>query len=536
MQNSWLVLVPPFIVLICAFITRHLNLSLIIGIFSGALIATDFSVWQAIVTSGQRFYQTISTVDNLLMYSFLLMIGTLVVLLNKTGGASAFAHTVTAKLRSSRMAQHSSVLLSCSLFIDDYLSGLTVGYVMRPITDKFHIPRAKLAFLVHSMMGPLVILAPISSWVATITSTLDQAGIGPAGTLNAKLIGDPFFIYLETIPYIFYSFLMIASVWFIIRQNISYGPMHKHDEIAQKTGNLFGGKEPLPGTFETVHEGCITDLLVPLSTLIASVFLGSLWAGNYHLFGGSRTMLDALKHNTNIFLVLFVSGIVTLTMSFFYALIRKKIAMRSVPCIIQNGIHLMANAIMMVMLASTLGKIIQVDLATGQYLAGILQGSISFYLLPLIFFIIAAITATLTGSSWGTMILLIPIAIPMLITFAQAALPAAPESICMLFPVLGAIFSGAVCGDHLSPISETTIMAATSSGAYPLDHAQTQFPYAIPAIISSAVGFILVGMLAPCRPSIKVFVPLAISMILCLGLLLLFNVIWKRRKKNGTTH
>src|ERR1700722_5015572 len=197
MQNNWLILLPPLVVLVCAFVTRHLNFSLFIGIFSGAFIAADFSLWHAIIVSCQRLFQTISNLDNIFMYSFILMISSLVVLFNKTGGANAFAHTVTAKLRSSRMAQNSCALLSCSLFIDDYLNGLTVGYVMRPITDKFHIPRAKLAFLVHSMMGPLVILAPISSCVAAITTTLDQAGIGPVGAINAKLIGDPFFIYLD---------------------------------------------------------------------------------------------------------------------------------------------------------------------------------------------------------------------------------------------------------------------------------------------------------------------------------------------------
>lgn len=307
--------------------------------------------------------------------------------------------------------------------------------------------------------------------------------------------------------------------------------MHTHDEIARKTGNLFGGKKALLSKFEVVREGCLSDLILPLLTLVCSVLLGSLWAGGYHLFGGKHCLFDAFKNNNQIFLVLFVSGVATLSVSFIYALIRNKIQIKSLPGIVQNGVSLMSNSICMVILASTLGKIIKYDLGTGDYLAAMLQDSISIALLPVMFFIIAAITSTLTGSSWGTMMILIPIAIPMLIRFAQAPLPAAPDSIYMLFPVLGAIFSGAVCGDHLSPISETTVMAATSSGAYPLDHAQTQFPYAIPAIISSIIGFILVGLFASYKSMFKIIIPLTISIIICLSLLLIFNAIGKRKIK-----
>jgi Na+/H+ antiporter NhaC len=531
MINSWLVLLPPFIVLACAFITKRLNLSLAIGVLSGALIASDFSLLGMFSMSLNRLWQVISDIENIYMFSFLFMISIIVVLLNRTGAANAFAQRITSKLTNARAAETASILLSFSLFIDDYLSNLTVGYVMRPITDRLHIPRAKLAFLVHSLTSPLIILAPISSWVAAITSTLDQAGITPEVTPNTKIIGDPFFIYLEAIPYIFYSFLTIASIWFIVRLRLSYGPMHNHEEIAQTTGNLFGGKEPLPEKFESVHpQGSIADLLLPLITLIGSVIVGSLWAGGYYLFGGTRGFLDAFKYNTQIFFVLFISGIISLTTSYIFALVRNKIKIQDTPSLIRDGIDLMYSAVLMVILAFTLGKILSLDLQTGKYLASLLQGTLPVSLLPLIFFIIATITSMLTGSAWGTMMILIPIAIPMLITLSQVAIPAMPENIALLLPVLGAIFSGSVCGNHLSPISETTIMASQSSGAYPLDHAHTQFPYAIPAIICSALAFLLTGLFARQSLIFKLVLPLAVSLILCFILLYAFNRLNKNLK------
>ena len=227
MQNSWLVLLPPFIVLACAFFTRRLNSSLALGVVAGAFIATNFALVQTVTLTGQRLYNTVTDTDNLYMYLFLFTISIIIVLLNRTGAALAFAHTLTEKLRNGRMAETSSLMLSSTLFIDDYLNGLTVGFVMRPITDSFKIPRAKLAFLVHTMTGPLIILAPISSWVGAITATLDKSGIARAGSAGAKIIGDPFFVYLETIPFIFYSLFMITSVWFIVRARISYGPDRK---------------------------------------------------------------------------------------------------------------------------------------------------------------------------------------------------------------------------------------------------------------------------------------------------------------------
>jgi len=531
MHNNWLVLLPPCIVLLSAFITQRLNISLLIGILAGSLIATDFSLVNGLTLSMQRLFSIVSDPENISLYAFLFIISIIIVLLNRTGGAFAFATALTNKIRSKRMAETSSLLLSLTLFIDDYLNGLTVGYVMRPITDRFNIPRAKLAFLVQAMTAPLVILAPISSWGGAITGALEQAGIGALGTHNVKILGDPFFIYIEAIPYIFYSFIIIGATWFIVQSRISYGPMREHEKLADTTGNLFGGKKPLLDSFANNDhaQGSLADLLLPLITLIGGVVIGSLYAGDYYLFGGKHSFIDAFKYNDKILFILVMSSIITLIVSYLFAYIRNKIASQDTLKMIKEGYDLIYSAIFMVILAATLGTILKADLLTGQYLANILHGSLSAMFLPLIFFIISTIAAAITGSSWGTIMLLSPIAVPMLITLAQVPIPTTPDSLPYLLPVLGAIFSGSVCGNHISPIADVTIMTATSSGSYPLDHAHTQFLYIVPAIISCAISYLLSGFLVSYPLAIRLLIPLIVGLLLCCVMLYSMHVIYKRR-------
>lgn len=531
-MHNWLTLVPPLIVLLIAFLTRKLNTALLIGILTGTFIASNFSLCHMVTLAAERLVETVTDKDTIYMYTFLVMISILIALLNRTGAALAFARSLTQKLRNARMAETSSLLLSSTLFIDDYLNGLTVGFVMRPITDRFHIPRAKLAFLVHTMTSPLIILAPISSWVGAVMIAFDEAGIKSSITEQTKIIGDPFFIYIETIPYIFYSLLIIASAWFIVRKSISFGSMQHHEYIAQTTGNLFGGKEPLPNKFECTPDGqgSLGDLIWPLVLLIGSVIIGNLWAGGYHLFGGTHSFVNAFKNNTQTFLVLCIAAFIALGFTLLRALYTKKITVNNIPTITFDGITMTIGAIIMVILAITLGVILKTDVATGKYLASLIQDSLPLYTMPCIFFIVSALIATITGSAWGTMFIVVPIAIPMLLSLAQIILPATPDSLPILLPTLGAILSGAVCGNHISPIADTTIMTATSSGCYPLDHAQTQFPYAIPAIISSSIAFLLSGLLASCSRTLSLIVPLSVGLLLCLALLMLMNKLSKRAK------
>lgn len=525
MLYTWFAIVPPVIVLGAVLITHRLIPALIVGLICAAALASDFNIFDTSHLLLQRLLLQATDLDTIYNFSFLLCIGVIISLLNATGGAAAFSRTFTKHLKTSRMVESSSLLFSLTLFIDDYLSNLTMGHVMRPLTDRFNIPRAKLAYLVHSMTGPLVILAPISSWAAMITGQLEQAGISTTQNIQIKIFTDPFFVYLKSIPFIFYSLILISSIWFIVRSRISFGPMHRHEIIAQTQKNLFGGKEPLSNPLHQGVDqlGTLSSLLVPLITLVGSVLVGIPYAGGYWLFGGTRSLLDSFKNNNQTFFVLFMAGVITLIVGFGYALWRNHIRLKQVPTIIQRGFLLMYSPIVMVFLASSLGTILRVDLQTGPYLASLLLGTISMYLLPFMFFIVSLITAITTGSAWGTIALMLPIAIPMLMTFARVQAPATLFQLPLLLPTLGAIFSGAVCGDHISPVSETTIMAASSSGAYPVDHAITQFPYAVPAIVGASCAFIVSGYYNELTPWINALFSFGLGLSVCLLILYLLN-------------
>lgn len=530
MVPSWLVLLPPLAVLIAALATKRLNVSLIIGLICAGLIASNFEPWQTIRLIAQRIISQLTDLDNVYLYGFLILLGILISLLEYIGAATAFAHRLTTRLRSARSSQFASMLLSCALFIDDYLSCLTTGYVMRPIMDRFNIPRVKLAYLIHSLSGPIVILAPISSWVALITSQLEHAGISPDPAGTSRIFADPFYVYLRSIPYIFYSIILVISVWFIVKRNVSFGPMGKQEQIAHNTGNLFGGKNPLATTTINLntHGGSMWDLIIPLIILIITFVGGILWAGGYYLFGGPNSFLQALQKNNQTAFALFIASIATLMIALIIGFARKRCSIDALKAITSNGISMMKSSVIMVFLASTLGIMLKSDLQTGNYLAQVLLGTISISLLPVLFYIIAIITALITGSAWGTIALLIPIGVQLVISLLDAQLLSTlleislPTAIAnankeILFPVLGAIFSGAVCGNHISPIAETMIMSSNSAGCYPIDHAVTQFWYALPVILSAAISYLLVGFSMHYFGTPNLLICLGIGILFCLA-------------------
>jgi len=525
MTNTWIVLLPTIIVLISAFTIKRLDLSLGLGILSAALIATDFSVIKIFPLIATRFWSNIADIKNIYLLSFIIILGVIIALLAASGGASAFARVVTKRAKNSKMAESSSIMLSFALFIDDYLSNLKVGYIMRPITDKFKIPRAKLAFLVHSMAGALVIITPFSNWGAFISGELKGSGITRDTNEIIRVLADPFYSYMKCIPFIFYSFLIIASVIFIVKRRISFGPMEKHEEIAKETGNLFGGRTDVKSheLEKSNQKGSLADLIIPIGSLILSIIIGFLYSGGYHLLGGTRSFVGALQNLNNAFFVVFISGIFSLTASIVFALVRKKIKAKKIPGICITGAKMMYEPLVMILLAWTLGSILGEDLKTGSYLAHVLLGSFSIKLIPLMLFITSAICGIATGTSWGTMMLLIPISVPMIIGLAQLGIPTTLDKIAILIPSLGAIFSGAICGDHISPISETTIMASMSSGSTPVDHTYTQMPYAIPAIIGCGVAFLAAGFLIDYSWWASFLGSIAIGLVITLGLLALLN-------------
>jgi len=514
MTNSWLVLTPPIIVLALAFITKRINLSLIVGIICASIIAVDFSILKGITLIGSHFWQKITDRDVYFIYLFLILVGSIITLIIKTGGAAAFAHVASKKIKNKKSAETSSLFMSFCLFIDDYLSNSTVGYIMRPLTDKFNVARTKLAFLVHSIATPLVVLAPISGWSAMITNELRQAGVQKSIEAGTRVLANPYTTYVQSIPFIFYSFLMIASVWFIVRRGISYGPMSSYEKKAMQGKDV---KNNL--SIHKANVGSLKDLIVPLLFLVGSITIATVWAEKAFK-----------KLNWNIeagFFPLFLAGVFALTASLLFAFKRKKAAVSDLPNILHGGYKFFIDPIIMLFLASILGALIKTNLDTGTYLAHLIVGGVSISLVPLMLFGAAALIAIATGTSWGTIAIMVPITIPMVTTLSQISLPAPASSFALLLPAIGAILAGAVCGDHISPVSETTIMAANSAGAPPVEHAITQFFYALPALVSTCIAFFISGLLLHWPYWVNIVVSGGSSLFICL---LTLYVLGKTRK------
>lgn len=521
---SHLVLIPPFFILATLYLTKNLNLAFTLGIISSSLVAARGSILNAASLLLNNLFTQISDIHYFYMYGFLIIIGILIMLLNQSGGADAFAESITKKIKSARSVESSSLAISSLLFIDDYLSNLTVGCVLKPLTDLFKIPRAKLAYLVHSMSGPLVILVPISSWVAMIIGQLDNAGINQHAA-SSRVFADPFFIYLSTLPFIFYSLFTIVSVIIIVQKKISFGPMHIHEIIAKKTGNLWGGKTAIGQHCAQACERSSRplDLILPLILLMITIIMGILLSGGYWMFGGGNSLIQSFKSNTNSFFVFFFSSLITVAASFVFALMRNTMSIGEVPYIIKSGFNLMIGAIITLFFASLFGLFLKNDLALGTYFADAVSSTLPHFAIPAIVFFISSLIAILTGTSWGTIALMLPVCVQLLCSLTQTCSGSASD-IPLLFPTLGAIFSGAVCGDHISPLSETTIMAATSTGSYPMDHTITQIFYTFPAIIVTFGSFLLVGFLIPHYGiTVSLIVSLVLGMISLLTTLSLAN-------------
>lgn len=516
MDQSWIVLIPPLLVLLLAFLTHDIVASLGVGIATGILIASKLNPLTGLHILFKNTIIQLFDQDKIAIFIFLIILGSIISLINKTGSAKAFSDKITKQIRHKKGVKLYSIFLSFCLFIDDYLNSLTVGYIMHPLTDKFKIPRAKLAYLVDSLTGPLAILIPVSSWVATILTNLESSGINTKGSDFSLVHLEPLQAYLLSLPFIFYSILTIVTVGLIVGFNMSFGPMSKHEYIAEATGNLFGGKKNITTSSDaqSLEKSFLSDFFAPLLTLLSSVFIG------IYIWGYGAIFLILLGSSLNSFLV----GVTI-------AIYHKTITPYDIPLIFKDGYKLMIAAIITIFVANIFALILKNDLKTGDFIAQIVGQSLPEALIPVLLFGLSLSIALATGTSWGTMALMLPIALPPLISLANITPPATLLNIPLLLPSIGAILSGAVAGDHISPISETTVMAATSSGCHLGDHISTQTWYAVPVLISTATGYFLLGFLLPYGLAKACLYSLLISVLVCCIILSMLHIFWNYKKK-----
>jgi tetracycline resistance efflux pump len=533
---QWIVVVPPLLVLAVAFATRNVLTALLTGIISAGLLATYFSPSATLTLITERFLQethitnifTGGPLDHLYTLTFLLILGIIIALITHSGGIIAYTQYIQPKIQSARAAQTLSLLLSCCFFIDDYLNSLVIGSIMRPITDQFKIPRVKLAFLLSAMSAPLCVLIPASSWVAMILVNLQASGVtdNPNATRALAIQADPLYVYLHTLPYLFYPIFLIMSAWLIVRRNISYASMHNQEHIAQSTGNLFGGKQPISTTKEQplVQDQSLFDFFAPMGTFIATVILILLYTGDWHLFGGTQSLLSALQ-TANIFLSLLVASSVTLTLTLALAALRKKIVFSTLKHLVIDGWQLMRNSLLVLLLAWTLGSILQHDLKTGHYVAQALLSTLPTALLPVAVFVTSLLVSASVGSAWGTIVIIMPLIIPT-IAFTAGTPTQAPlllHQVALLYPVLASVLSGAIAGGHMSPISDATVVTATSASCYHLDHVSTQLYYIAPALVGTIVACLCTGFLYTYSPVVLLGLSFTIGLTVTISLLFLFN-------------
>lgn len=506
-------LFPPVIAIGLALITKEVYSSLFVGILSGGIIyaaasGTGFEgTFKAVVQDG--LITNLSNAYNVGILVFLVVLGIIVVLMNKAGGSRAYGEWAAAHIKSRRGVALSTFFLGVLIFVDDYFNCLTVGSVMRPITDKHNISRSKLAYLIDSTAAPICIIAPISSWAAAVSGTVEGVnGIS---------------LFINTIPYNLYAFLTILMVIFISVSDTDYGPMKIHEDNA-KNGDIFTTKN---NTYEqdaqpVTERGRVIDLILPVAVLIVFCVVGMIYTGGFF----SGTDFVTAFANCDAAYGLSLGSISALIVIIAYYMFRRVLKFNECMDSIAAGFKQMVPAILILTFAWTL-KTMTNHLEAGAFVSGVVQSATALsVLLPVILFVVAVGLAFATGTSWGTFGILIPI-VTSVFEAELANVPQTGEIPSMVIICISACLAGAVCGDHCSPISDTTIMASTGAQCDHVNHVSTQLPYALTVAAVCVVGYLLSGFVH------NVFIVLGFSAALMLAVLFAIRFFVKRKESRG---
>lgn len=485
-SDSFISILPPLVMVLLAIVTRRVLLSLGAGILMGTLLLSQGSAEGTIRYLLQLFRGIFWQSDewnawNINILLFLLLLGCLISLMTISGGTRAFADWAQQRIKSRRQAKVMTGLLVFLFFIDDYFHSLAVGTICRPVTDRFHISRAKLAYLLDSTAAPVCVLMPISSWGAYIIALI-------GGILAAHNVANlsAFSAFSAMIPLNFYALFTLLAVLVMVMSQGDVGAMARH-EAAARSGVLFDASKGLPpGEAEALpvsSRGTVCDLLLPIVTLVLATVGCMVWSGAVQLqaAGEAFTLLKAFEH-TDVGGSLVRGGAAALLCSMVLAL-RLRLPWRQWGQAFSHGSWAMWPAIRILLLAWAIAAVIR-DLETGKYLASLLGAGIPVWLLPALLFVLAGAMAFSTGTSWGTFGIMLPLA-------ADMVMVAEPG---LLLPCLSAVLAGAVFGDHCSPISDTTILSSTGASCHHIDHVMTQLPYALFIAVASLLAYLLIGL------------------------------------------
>ena len=496
--GTWWALLPPLLAIVLAFVTKEVYSSLFLGVAVGALLYSGFHPWESFV----NFFEIMKDSMNLNILIFDVLLGMIIVLMAKTGGSAAYGKWAGTKIRSKKSALLATTGLGILIFVDDYFNCLTVGSVMRPVTDRYRVSRAKLAYIIDSTAAPVCIIAPISSWAAAVNSYVPE---------DAGITG--FQLFLRTIPYNLYAILTLFMVIFITVTAFDFGLMKKHEDNAAK-GDLFtsGGEE-----FEQVSEdevnpnGKVIDLILPVAVLIVSAVGAMIYTG---YLGGATDIITAFSGCDAETSLIFATMITIFFMLILY-LPRKVVTFKGFMDGLAEGFKLMVPAVTILIFAWSL-KGVGDALGLADFVGHVVGDNASASIfIPVVMFAAAVFLSFSTGTSWGTFAILVPIA---------TALFSGGGNIEMMVISVSAVLAGAVCGDHVSPISDTTVMSSAGAQSNHINHVSTQMQYAAVVAAVCVIGYLIAGVVHVW------WLVLGISILLLTGALTVIRVMTRRGK------
>jgi Na+/H+ antiporter NhaC len=490
-------LVPPVVAIVLALITKEVYSSLFVGILIGGAFWSGFKAEATILHVFQDGVVGVLTDSyNMGILVFLVILGVMVCMMNKAGGSAAFGRWAKEHIKTRAGAQLATIALGVLIFIDDYFNCLTVGSVMRPVTDSHNVSRAKLAYLIDATAAPICIIAPISSWAAAVT-----------GFVKGE---DGFSIFIRAIPYNYYAILTIIMMVTLVLAKEDYGPMKAHEKNAIE-GDLFTtGDRPFENTSENAiyNKGKVIDLVFPILSLIVCCVIGMIYSGGFFSGTGFVEAFSGSDASVGLMLGSFFAMVITIV---FYA-VRKVLRFSDSMACIPEGFKAMVPAILILTFAWTL-KAMTDSLGAAPFVASVMNSAAGglMNLLPAIIFLVGCFLAFATGTSWGTFGILIPIVV--------AVFQGTNET--MMIISISACMAGAVCGDHCSPISDTTIMASAGAQCNHVNHVSTQLPYAMTVAAVSCVTYMIAGIVQ------NAIICLVIGIALQIGVLLAIKAITK---------
>ena len=497
-------LVPPIVAIALALITKEVYSSLFVGILIGGLLYAGGNPEGTVLhVFSDGIVSVLSDSYNVGILIFLVILGSIVAMMNKAGGSAAFGRWASSKIKTPAGAQLATIALGVLIFIDDYFNCLTVGSVMRPVTDKQNVSRAKLAYLIDATAAPVCIIAPISSWAAAV-----------AGFVEGE---DGFSLFIRAIPYNYYALLTIVMMVGMVLMHEEYGPMALHEANARK-GDLFTtGNHPYEAMDEEAaaagDNGHVMDLVIPIFSLIICCVIGMIYTGGF--FEGNDFVTAFSQSDASVGLAL--GGFFGLVITVVLYLIRRVMKFRDLMACLPEGFKAMVPAILILTFAWSL-KAMTDSLGAKEYVAALVKASAGTFvsLLPAIIFLVGCFLAFATGTSWGTFGILIPIVV-------DAFSATDPQ---LMIIAISACMAGAVCGDHCSPISDTTIMASAGAQCEHVNHVSTQLPYAITAAAVSCVSYIVAGYVR------NVVISLIVAIVLMLATLSVIKMTAAKSRKS----